>query len=239
MRRFYAPVENFNNSQVTLNIEETRHLRDVLRLRMGEEIAVFDGHGKEFLCKIETIEKKESHLKIIEEILPKSPESNLNLTLAVAILKGEKFDLVIQKAVELGVSKFVPIFTKRCDVKLKDNDKKLERWQRIILEASKQSGRAKLMEIESPINFESFVKKSDGENFVLFSERNGENFSAIKSSLNITAIIGSEGGWEDSEIELAQKKGIQIITLGGRILRAETAVIAISALLQNHFGDLN
>lgn len=239
MRRFYAPVTNFDNSEITLNIEETRHLRDVLRLRMGEEIAVFDGHGKEFLCKIETIEKKESHLKIIEEILPKSPESNFNLTLVVAILKGEKFDLVIQKAVELGVSKFIPIITKRCDVKLKDNDKKLERWQRIILEASKQCGRAKLMEIESPINFESLIKRSDGENFVLFSEREGENFSAIKFSLNITAIIGSEGGWEDSEIELAQKNGIKIITLGGRILRAETAVIAISALLQNHFGDLN
>lgn len=239
MRRFYAPVTNFDNSEITLNIEETRHLRDVLRLRMGEEIAVFDGHGKEFLCKIETIEKKESHLKIIEEILPKSPESNFNLTLVVAILKGEKFDLVIQKAVELGVSKFIPIITKRCDVKLKDNDKKLERWQRIILEASKQCGRAKLMEIESPINFESLIKRSDGENFVLFSEREGENFSAIKFSLNITAIIGSEGGWEDSEIELAQKNEIKIITLGGRILRAETAVIAISALLQNHFGDLN
>jgi len=239
MRRFYAPLEKFNNSEITLNLEETRHLRDVLRLRESEKVQVFDGLGKEFLCEIETIGKKESVLKIIHEITSKSPESKLNLTLAVAILKGEKFDLVIQKAVELGATKFIPIITKRTGVKLKDADKKLERWQRIILEASKQCGRAKLMEIESPTNFESLVKKSDGENFVLFSERNGENFSAIKSSLNITAIIGSEGGWEDSEIELAQNNGVQIVTLGGRILRAETAVIAISALLQNHFGDLN
>ena len=239
MRRFFAISEQFTEKNVVLNVDETRHLRDVLRLRVGEKVAVFDGTGREFSAEIETIGKKESILKIIEEIAPKSPESNLNLTLAVAILKGEKFDLVIQKAVELGVSKFVPIITKRCDVKLKDADKKLERWRKIILEASKQCGRAKLMEVESPVNFDSLVKKSNGENFVLFSERNGENFSAIKSSLNFTAIIGSEGGWEDSEIESAKQNGFQIITLGGRILRAETAVIAISALLQNHFGDLN
>lgn len=239
MRRFYAPLENFTETNVVLNLEETRHLRDVLRLRVSDQVQVFDGEGKEFLCEIETIGKKESVLTIIEEIAPKSSESNLNLTLAVAILKGEKFDLVIQKAVELGVSKFIPITTKRTDVKLKDADKRLERWQRIILEASKQCGRAKLMKIESPISFESLVKKSGDEKFALFSERNGENFSAIKPSLNITTIIGSEGGWEDSEIELAQNNGVQIVTLGGRILRAETAVIAISALLQNHFGDLN
>lgn len=244
MRRFYAPSENFTETNVVLNLEETRHLRDVLRLRVSDQVQVFDGEGKEFLCEITTIGKKESVLKIIKEIASKSPESNFNLTLAVAILKGEKFDLVIQKAVELGVSKFIPITTKRTDVKLKDADKKLERWQRIILEASKQCGRAKLMEIENPINFEALIKSSasqrlSDESFVLFSERNGENFSAIKSNSNIIAIIGSEGGWEDSEIELARNNGIQIVTLGGRILRAETAVIAISALLQNHFGDLN
>ncbi len=244
LRRFYAPPEYFNEQTITLNLEETRHLRDVLRLREGEKVSVFDGLGREFLGKIETIAKKETLLRIIEEIAPTSPESNLDLTLVIALLKGEKFDLVIQKAVELGISKFVPLITKRCEVKLKETDKKLERWRKIILEASKQCGRAKLMKLERPAEFESIVKNSasqilSGQNFVLFSEKAGESFSAIKSGEKLTALVGSEGGWEDAEIVLARQNGFQIITLGGRIVRAETAVIAFSALLQNHFGDLH
>jgi 16S rRNA (uracil1498-N3)-methyltransferase len=236
-RRFFALPENFREAEVTLNLDETRHLRDVLRLRRGEKISVFDGEGREFLCQIETIGKKETILKIIREIAPNSPESDLNLTLAVALLKGEKFDLVMQKAVELGVTKFVPMLTKRTDVRLKDAEKKLERWRKIILESSKQSGRAKLISIEPPIEFEEFLKISTGGK-VLFSEKLGESFSALKPDKKITAFIGSEGGWEDSEIELARANGVQIITLGGRIMRAETAAITVSALLQNHFGDL-
>jgi 16S rRNA (uracil1498-N3)-methyltransferase len=243
LRRFYAPPESFTQSNIALNLEETRHLRDVLRLREGENVQVFDGEGKEFSCVIETIGKKEANLKILEEISPSAPESNLDLTLAAALLKGEKFDLVIQKAVELGVTKFIPIITKRTDVKLKEADKKLERWRKIILESSKQCGRAKLMRIESPIHFEKLIENSasqplSGENFVLFAERYGESFTSLKFEKNITAIIGSEGGWDDAEIDLAKRNRVQIITLGGRILRAETAAIAIPALLQNHFGDL-
>lgn len=237
MRRFYAPKENFSNDKITLSLDETRHLRDVLRLREGEKVLVFDGAGKEFLCAIETIAKKETSLKIIEETAPSSPESDLNLTLAVALLKGEKFDLVIQKAVELGVCKLIPLNTKRADVRLKDADKKQERWQKIALEACKQSGRAQLMQIELPIDFEKFVKTAEGAK-ILFAERSGESFSAIKADKKITALVGSEGGWEDSEIEFAALNGFQIITLTGRILRAETAAIAISAILQNNFGDL-
>jgi len=237
MRRFYASKENFNNDKITLSLEETRHLRDVLRLREGEKVQVFDGAGNEFSCAIETIAKKETSLKIIKEIAPSSPESDLDLTLAVALLKGDKFDLVIQKAVELGVCKLVPLNTKRADVRLKDGDKKQERWQKITLEASKQTGRAKLMQIETPRDFEKFVKTAEGTK-ILFAERSGASFSTLKADKKITALVGSEGGWEDSEIEFAASNGFQIITLGGRILRAETAAIAVSAILQNNFGDV-
>lgn len=238
MRRFYAPPEQVQQTRVFLTIDETRHLRDVLRLREGENIQVFNGHGKEFLCSIEEIGKQKTTLKIIKEILPSAPESNLELSLAVALLKGEKFDLVIQKAVELGIMEIIPIITKRTDVKLKDADKKIERWRKIILEASKQCGRAKLMKIDKVVDFADFIQ-SDRNQKILFSERNGTNFAEIKGDENIIAIIGSEGGWEESEIEFAKENGVKIITLGGRILRAETAAIVIPALLQNHFGDLN
>lgn len=237
MRRFYAPRKDFKNNTILLNAEETRHLRNVLRLSEGDEISVFDGEGNEFLCEIKNIDKKQTSLQIVKEISTNSNESNLDLTLAVVILKGDKFDLVIQKSVELGVIKFVPIITKRCDVKLRNEEKKLERWRKIIIEASKQTGRAKLMEITEPFEFEDFVEDANGTK-ILFSERDGKSFSEIKSNKKMTAVIGSEGGWEDSEIELAKKNGFQIITFGGRILRAETAVISIATILQHRFGDL-
>jgi 16S rRNA (uracil1498-N3)-methyltransferase len=240
IRRFYAPKENFGDQKITLTLEETRHIRDVLRLREGELVRVFDGFGREFSCEIETIEKKETVLAILEEVAPAAPASNLDLTLAAALLKGEKFDLVVQKAVELGVTKFVPVVTKRTDVKFKDSEKRVERWRKIALEAAKQSGRADLMKIETPVDFKEFLKISrGGENLLLFSERSGESFSAIKAGEKITAVIGSEGGWEDSEIEAAKNAGFQIVTLKGRILRAETAAIAIAAVLQHRFGDFN
>lgn len=238
MRRFYAPPENFDGQRILLSADETKHLRDVLRLSEGAKVRVFDGAGREVLCEIEQIEKKQTALKIIEECLLTAPESNLDLTLAVALLKGEKFDLVVQKAVELGVTKLVPLNTKRGDVKLKDAEKRLERWRKIALEACKQSGRAKLMQIETPIDFARFIKIADGAK-VLFAERGGEHFSKIKEANKIIAVVGAEGGWEESEIEAARKNEFQIITLKGRILRAETAAIAVAAILQNQFGDLN
>jgi 16S rRNA (uracil1498-N3)-methyltransferase len=237
MRRFYAPVEQFQTETVSLGYEETRHLRDVLRLKETEKVQVFDGAGREVLCEIERIGKRETFMQILSEIAPTAPESNLNLTLAVALLKGEKFDLVVQKSVELGITKLVPLSTKRADVKLKDSEKRFERWRKIALEAAKQSGRARLMQIEMPAAFEAFVE-TVRESAILFAERGGEKFSVIKESEAITAITGAEGGWEDSEIEFARRNNFQIVTFGGRILRAETAAITVAAILQHKFGDL-
>jgi 16S rRNA (uracil1498-N3)-methyltransferase len=244
MRRFYAPKENFGNQKIVLSLEETRHLRDVLRLREGDAVRIFDGEGREFSCRIEKIEKKETALDIIEEVAAPAPASNLDLTLAAALLKGEKFDLVVQKACELGVAGLVPVIAGRTDVKLRDAEKKVERWRKIALEAAKQSGRADLMRIEMPAQFADFLKNSaarqlDDEKLLLFSERDGESLEAIEAAKKITAIIGSEGGWEDSEIEAAKNSGFQIVTLKGRILRAETASIAVAAVLQHRFGDFN
>lgn len=236
MRRFYVSPDNFNNLRIALSLEESKHLREVLRLRGGEEVHVFNGKGKEFLCVVAEIgaKKQSAILQVLHETLPVSPESGLDLTLAVALLKGEKFDLVVQKAVELGVKKLVPIFTKRADTK----NARRERWEKIALEAAKQCGRAKLLEIDELREFEEFIETAD-ETKILFSERGGEGFSLISADKKITAVIGSEGGWEDSEIEAARTNNFQIITLGGRILRAETAAVSIAAILQYRFGDVN
>ena len=243
MRRFYAPPENFNGQSVQLSLDETRHLRDVLRLHKGDEVRVFDGEGREFRCTIEMIGKQAADLALIDEVAPSSPESPLELTLAAGLLKGEKLDLVIQKSVELGVSRLQPLFTKRCDVKANIKDSKTDRWRKIALEASKQTGRAKLMTIETPIEFTNFLEGFDvsnsGESRILFSERDGKSFSEVKENKKITAIVGPEGGWEDSELEAARNRGFTLVTLGGRVLRAETAAISIAAILQHRFGDFS
>jgi len=236
MRRFYAAAEDFDGQKIFLSVEETKHLRDVLRLKENDSVRVFDGGGREFACGIERIEKKKTVLKILEETAPTAPESGLNLTLAVALLKGEKFDWVVQKAVELGVTKFVPLNTQRADVRLKETEKRLTRWQKIALEAAKQSGRARLMPIEPPIDFKKFVR-TEKDAAILFAERGGDDFSAIEATGKITAVVGAEGGWEMSEIEAARASGFKIITFGGRILRAETAAVVVAAVLQHRFGD--
>ena len=127
MYRFYAQPENITPDKITLTEDETRHLRDVLRLRTGDIVGVFDGLGREYKCSIEAIEKRSSLVTVIDEIEPRSPESGFELTLAPALLKGEKFDLIVQKAVELGVTRVIPLKTVRCDVKLGDNAKRLDR----------------------------------------------------------------------------------------------------------------
>ncbi len=240
MRRFYSSTINVSLKEFSLDKEQSRHLRSVLRLDIGDEVHVFDGNGNEFLCVILEFESggKTGLLRILNEVSPTAPESSLEITLAIGILKGDKFDLVIQKAVELGVTQFIPIITKRCDVKLRNTERKLKRWEKIIVEASKQCGRAKLMRIVEPLEFKEFIDDSEGSK-ILFYERKAETLSKITLDKKLTAIIGPEGGWEDSEIEYAKVNEIQIVNLNGRILRAETAAISITAILQHRYGDLN
>jgi 16S rRNA (uracil1498-N3)-methyltransferase len=161
----------------------------------------------------------------------------LQITLAVALLKGEKFDLVVQKATELGVYKLAPLMTRFADIKLRDeNDasKRVARWQRIALEAAKQCGRAVVPEVSLPVALTAVLDAS----CVLFSEKDGQGLTR-RDTDKVTAIVGSEGGWSDEELDQARAAGAQIVTLGGRILRAETAAITAAALLQHRFGDLN
>jgi 16S rRNA (uracil1498-N3)-methyltransferase len=246
-RRFYAPPAAFaaDKKSLTLSAEETRHARDVLRLQSGDEIFVFDGAGREFQCSVQTITRTEAEVSVTSEVEPARPESPLNLTLAIALLKGEKFDLVIQKATELGVKRIVPLDTERGDVRLREGDSsqnRITRWRRIALESAKQTGRAYLPEIAAPLALSALLE-SAGENKLMFSEREGKSLSEATKGLDprateIIAVVGPEGGWTDNEIEFARKSGWEIVTLGGRTLRAETAGITVVALLQHRFGDL-
>ncbi len=249
-RRFFAPPAAFAPKErtVSLSADEARHARDVLRLHRGDEVYVFDGAGKEFRCAVRELDRDGAALDVLEEVEPARPESPLNLTLGLALLKGEKFDLVVQKATELGAIRIVPVATSHADVRIRDGDeakRKVTRWQRIALEAAKQCGRARLVEIEEPLLFKALIDRAapDRGMRLMFAERNGKSLAEVarnspSGSAKVFALIGPEGGWTDDEIELAREAGWQIVTLGGRTLRAETAVIAIVALLQHRFGDL-
>jgi 16S rRNA (uracil1498-N3)-methyltransferase len=264
-RRFYAPPEVFSpdGRSAHLSAEETRHLRDVLRLKTGDEIFVFDGAGKEFQGRVQAVARVSTEVSVIMQVDPAQPESSLNLTLAISLLKGEKFDLVIQKATELGLSRIIPVITSRADVRIKsdaDVERKMTRWERIALEATKQCGRARLMKIEKPVKLSDLVRGGDPDNSVgrddagedalpnsdvriMFAERQGVSLPQVLSDgkdrpKTVTALIGPEGGWADDEIDQARAAGWKIVTLGGRILRAETAAIVAATLIQHRFGDL-
>lgn len=248
-RRFYAPAGAFdaNGKTATLAGDEARHLRDVLRLTRGDEVFLFNGEGQEFRCSVQDVGRASSTLRVIEEVEAASNESPLKLTLAVALLKGEKFDLVVQKATELGVARIIPMKTTRADIRLPDNadvQKRVTRWQRIAVESAKQSGRAVVPQVMTPAEFAKLVSDTDwlDARRFMFSERDGEPLPEPDESQSsadlMIALVGSEGGWTDEEIAAARESGWVIVTLGGRTLRAETAAIAIGALLQHRFGDL-
>ena len=172
-----------------------------------------------------------------------------NFDLAVALLKGEKFDLVVQKATELGVSRVVPVVTKLADIRLRDDSdaaKRVARWRRIALEAAKQCGRGVVPAIAEPASFANVIQAAAGGpefSCLLFSERDGQSLRGATQLLpakatELTALVGSEGGWTDEELLNARQAGWTIVTLGGRTLRAETAAIAVAVLLQHLAGDL-
>lgn len=236
-----------------MSVEESRHLREVLRLRAGDEAFVFDGAGREFACIVVDAGRRGSDRARLEVRAPAEPlcaESPLELTLAVALLKGEKFDLVVQKATELGASRIVPVVTRRADVRLRDEGdaaRRVERWRRLALEACKQSGRARVPAVETPANFSSLLAAGEDsdEMHLMFAERGGVTLAEVAAATltkarpsSIVALVGPEGGWEDEEIEQAKQCGWTVVTLGGRVLRAETAAIVVTALLQHSFGDM-
>lgn len=237
MRRFYSSPDSFNGDTIELDEASTKHLRGVLRLSAGDRIAIFDGEGSEYECSIQAIEKSSTLAKIINEIEPPSPESPLHLTLAAALTKNDKFDLVIQKAAELGVNELIPFISRRCDIKVKDSNTRHERWQRIALEASKQCGRATVMQVSEITEFDHLIKAEN--NIVMFSERSGGSLTDVVINEKVLILVGPEGGWEDNELELAASQRVNIVTLGGRILRAETAAIIAAGLMQHRFGDIN
>lgn len=224
--------------------DESHHLTRVLRLREGAQVFAFDGEGREWECTIADVGKRESALSVVRQ-LTDEVESPLRLTLAQALVKGDKFDWIVQKATELGVTRIVPLLTDHSDVRKMEEraEQRLQRWRRISLEALKQCGRRRLVEFAEPIGLAEFCASVSAGHNLIFSERGGLRLSDVAVKLSavhqLSIAVASEGGWSDAELKAAETNGFLAVHLGGRILRTETAAIAAVALAQHLFGDLN
>ena len=242
-RRFYAPPEALVGETIRLSVEESHHLMRVLRLNVGDEVSVFDGCGNEYRCRYVTAQGKQALLERFAT-LDYAVESPLALTLVQGLAKGEKFDFIVQKATELGVMRIVPLLSDYADVKLnvQQTEKRLERWQRISLEALKQCGRRTLVDISEPLTLGEVLQNTDETALRLyFNERGGMSLQAAIADAQpdqaVLAFIGPEGGWSEAEIDLLNRHDCQAVSLGRRILRTETAAIVALALLQYALGD--
>ncbi|ERK31629.1 16S rRNA (uracil(1498)-N(3))-methyltransferase [Clostridium intestinale] len=244
MHKFFTPKELFYENEARILGEDVKHIYRVLRLEEGEKVVINNLQGEEFLGKISEITKTEVKI-VIDEKLEVNNESPLEVYLFQGLPKAAKMDLIVQKGTELGFKEITPIITERVDVKLKGEFKKLDRLERIALEASKQSKRTFIPKINSPISFKELEEELKLMDLVVVPYENAENFgvkalvrSIDKSVKKIGIIIGPEGGFEEEEIEKLKDNGAYIVTLGPRILRTETAGFVCGALLQYELGDL-
>ena len=241
MNRFYVPFRA-GLKNLWIDSSESHHIIHVKRLKIGDSIIVFNGTGDEFEAEIEDIEDNRVNVRINQQKTI-SKENIVEIDIAFAIPKGKRSHLLIQKCTELGVHKLIPINYARSVVKLKDDcSVKIEKWQKIAIEASKQCGRNTITEIGNVVDFDNILNTSDSYDLPLFacSQSDSDN---LKNTLqehpkpnNILSFIGPEGGFTTNEIEMAKRAGCKFVSLGSQILRVETAAIAVSAILSYHYS---
>lgn len=232
--RFFVDFKISKGEFEIKNKEIFHQLKNVLRKRVGDRVIVFNG-GIEGVAKIRDFYFKDKKIKIeILEIKQNKREPEIFASLFCSILKKENFELVAQKATEVGIKEIVPLICKNT-IKLGLN---LERLKKIIKEASEQSGRGELPEILKPMEFKKAIERAKNFDLKILFDPSGENFFKFKREKikTVAIFIGPEGGWDKKEIEMAQKENFEILNLGKLILRAETAGVVASFLATNFFG---
>lgn len=243
MYRFYIHPDYVFGDTLEITGTDVNHIKNVLRMRQGEKLIACDGQGMDFLCEIVSLEHEKILLK---ELSHKHSETELpvRVTLFQGIPKRDKMELIIQKSVELGVACIVPVAMKRCIAKIeeeKKEKKKRNRWQAIAEAAAKQSGRGMIPAISPSMDFLKAIRYAmENHMEILLAYEHARGMRAAKEVFvqiacekpqDIALFIGPEGGFDDAEIALAREAGAQIISLGSRILRTETAGMAALAML--------
>ncbi|MGD9660958.1 MAG: 16S rRNA (uracil(1498)-N(3))-methyltransferase [Porticoccaceae bacterium] len=223
----------------TLGKDAARHLVTVLRLKPGDAVCLFNGQGGEYRGEIIIADAKQVVVRTTD-YNPENRQSPLKTLLGIGISRGERFEWVLQKATELGVSEIFPLYTERTEVKLKGDreDKKHNRWQQVIVSACEQSGRNLLPVLHQPQPLNDWLG-IDADIKLLLHHRSDQTLKTLANLRPETAalLIGSEGGLSENEICQGSEKGFQSLTLGARILRTETAPLAVLSILQGLWGD--
>ena len=245
MHHFFVSPEQIDDKYVTITGGDVNHIKNVLRMKVDEELLVSNGQDKDYYCKIEAISDDEIKALILDEEF-EGTELPTELYLFQGLPKSDKMELIIQKAVELGVKEIIPVATKRCVVKL-DNKKevsKIKRWQAISESAAKQSRRTIIPEVAPVMTFKEAINRAKEfelgiipyENFKDMKETR-EVLEKVQKGIKIGIFIGPEGGFEESEVQYAFENGIRPISLGKRILRTETAGLTILSVLMFQLED--
>ena len=245
MHHFFVSPDQIDDKYVTITGGDVNHIKNVLRMKTDEELLISNGQDKDYYCKIEALSDDEIKALILDEEF-EGTELPTELYLFQGLPKSDKMELIIQKAVELGVKEIIPVATKRCVVKL-DNKKeasKLKRWQAISESAAKQSRRTIIPEVSSVVTFKEAINRAKEfelgiipyENFKDMKETR-EVLEKVQKGIKIGIFIGPEGGFEESEVQYAFENGIRPISLGKRILRTETAGLTILSVLMFQLED--
>ncbi len=243
MPKFFVTNQERKEQQITIVGKDVNHIKNVLRKKKGDKIIICNiDLSKDYLCAIEKIEEKEIQCVILEE-LENNVESNIAVTIWQGLPKADKMELVIQKAVELGVYDITPIEMKRCVVKLEEKDKrkKQERWQKIAEVAAKQSGRNKIPKVNDMISIKNVCNLCSQYDIVIVTYENEkenklrDELEKLKEKnaefLKIAVLIGPEGGIDELELKQLRESGAKIVTLGKRILRTETVALSVLSII--------
>ena len=239
MHRFFAPALDPGDDTVDLPRDEAEHLTRVLRLGVGDTVAVFNGRGQECLARVVSAARRDARVHLLSRIEP-APESSTRLTLVQAVLKGDKMDDVVRDAVMLGVAAIQPVVTRRTETTVAAvlRGARVERWQRIALASVKQSRRAVLPEIHIPLAFETWLEEPPAELQLMCVEPgidSAERLTVLRTApapSSAAIIVGPEGGWDPAEHAAARTRHVRLMSLGGRTLRADAVPLAALSVLQ-------
>jgi len=238
--RFYCPELTPDLDVLPLSDAAHRHAVQVLRLKQGDHLAVFDGQGLEYQAVLEQISKRQSTIKLLEQVVD-NKESPLKITLLQSISRGERMDYALQKAVELGVTRIIPVITERCNVQLSNGraDKRWAHWRGVMISACEQSGRSVLPELEQVTSLDEVLNNSSLQGKIVLEPLAENSFSSLGTMTEVSLLIGPEGGFSEQELVQIQAAAFQSVQFGPRILRTETATAASLAVIQTLWGDLN
>jgi 16S rRNA (uracil1498-N3)-methyltransferase len=238
LHRIYYPFTELLNQSFLIENDKAHYLRNVLRLKAGQQLRVFNHQSKEYLANINAISKKDLTIELIEEI-PTIPSSKLNITLIQSLSKGERMDYTVQKATELGITTIQPITSEYCEVRLKGPrlEKRLNHWRGIATSACEQSFQCEIPEILSPIPLSEYASNQKTGLYLEPEEDLTISQIAKQQMMEFDIAVGPEGGWSESDLKLLKQSGLQGIQFGPRILRTETVAPAILASIHSLWGD--